>query len=262
MPPGALAVNTSRLKHDTRNKSTTSSMRQRTQAPSPPHTSAAPPPPHTTATPPLPHTTATPSSPLKAPTPPRPVFNQTVIAGEEEERDQTVSDEEEEATEQACAYGKRPLIRIVGNRLTPRSIVTGAIRKVLIKLYKGNFLQYSELKPENRREEKHAYFDLFKYFVQWEPCADAKIQDLFHKACGKRISNIFGKIRKKGEKPKWMGEKVYAYLLDGWKMDEFKESGQAGTSIVPSSVHPSSSDHHDDDSNGQSLDLEGMSDGC
>ncbi|KAL5055930.1 hypothetical protein RYX36_036612 [Vicia faba] len=54
------------------------------------------------------------------------------------------------------------MINIVGNRLTPSSIVAEAIRKVLIKLYKGNFLQYSELKPENRREERHAYFDLFK----------------------------------------------------------------------------------------------------
>ena len=60
-------------------------------------------------------------------------------------------------------------------------------------------------------------------FVQWEPCADAKIQDLFHKACGKRISDIFGKIRKKGEKPKCMGEKVYMYLLDGWQTEEFKK---------------------------------------
>ncbi|KAL5067969.1 hypothetical protein RYX36_018856 [Vicia faba] len=39
-------------------------------------------------------------------------------------------------------------------------------------------------------------------------------------------------------------------------------SGQAGTFTVPSSVHPSASDHYDDDSDGQSLDLEGMSDGC
>ncbi|CAI8601916.1 unnamed protein product [Vicia faba] len=40
------------------------------------------------------------------------------------------------------------------------------------------------------------------------------------------------------------------------------KSGQAGTSIVASSVHPSASDHYDNDSDGQSLDLEGMSDGC
>ncbi|KAL5055084.1 hypothetical protein RYX36_035766 [Vicia faba] len=52
------------------------------------------------------------------------------------------------------------------------------------------------------------------------------------------------------------------------KFEEFQkqqfawQSGQVGTSIVPSSVHPSASDHYDDDSDGQSLDLEGMSDGC
>ncbi|CAI8606289.1 unnamed protein product [Vicia faba] len=39
-------------------------------------------------------------------------------------------------------------------------------------------------------------------------------------------------------------------------------SGQAGTSTVSSGVHPNASDHYDDDSDGQSLDLEGMSDGC
>ncbi|CAI8609247.1 unnamed protein product [Vicia faba] len=118
MPPGALAVNTSRL-------------------------NAPPPPPHTTATAPPPHTTATPSLPLTAQTPPLPqkikaasqsqttdtsptfeestfvpipgvthhvlqgpIVNHTTIAGEEVERDQTVSDEEEEAVEQAFASGQ------------------------------------------------------------------------------------------------------------------------------------------------------------
>ncbi|CAI8594709.1 unnamed protein product [Vicia faba] len=159
MPPRALAVNTSRLKHDTRNKSTTSSMHQRTQASPPPHTSAAPPPPHTTAAPPPPHITATPSLPLTTPTPPLPqtieaasqpqttdtspkfeeptfvptpgvthhvlqgpAVNHTTIAGEEEERDQTVFDEEEEVAEQAFADGQKPMISIMGNRLTLSSI--------------------------------------------------------------------------------------------------------------------------------------------
>ncbi|CAI8594078.1 unnamed protein product [Vicia faba] len=52
------------------------------------------------------------------------------------------------------------------------------------------------------------------------------------------------------------------------KFEEFQkqqfawQSGQTGTFTVPSSVHSSASDHYDDDSDGQSLDLEGMSDGC
>ncbi|CAI8596243.1 unnamed protein product [Vicia faba] len=52
------------------------------------------------------------------------------------------------------------------------------------------------------------------------------------------------------------------------KFEEFQkqlfawQSGQVGTSTVPSSVHPSASDHYDDDSDGQLLDLEEMSDGC
>ncbi|CAI8587754.1 unnamed protein product [Vicia faba] len=52
------------------------------------------------------------------------------------------------------------------------------------------------------------------------------------------------------------------------KFEEFQkqlfawQSGQAGTFTIPSSVHPSAYDHYDDDSDGQSLDLEGMNDGC
>ncbi|KAL5078722.1 hypothetical protein RYX36_007143 [Vicia faba] len=49
------------------------------------------------------------------------------------------------------------------------------------------------------------------------------------------------------------------------KFEEFQKqlfACQAGTSTFPSSVHPSVGDHYDDDSDGQSLDLEGMSDGC
>ncbi|CAI8616562.1 unnamed protein product [Vicia faba] len=63
MPPGALAVNIYCLKHDTRKKSTTSSLRQRTQAPSPHQTTTTPPPPHTTTTPSMPLTTLTPPLP-------------------------------------------------------------------------------------------------------------------------------------------------------------------------------------------------------
>lgn len=63
MIPMALAVKTYRLKHDTRNKNTTSSTRQRIQAPTPPQTTATPPPPHTIATPPPPKTLKAPSSP-------------------------------------------------------------------------------------------------------------------------------------------------------------------------------------------------------
>ncbi|KAL5080522.1 hypothetical protein RYX36_008943 [Vicia faba] len=135
--------NPSRLKNDTRNKSTTSSMRQRTQAPPPPHTSAAPPPPHTTATPSPPLTAPTPplSQTIKAASQPQatdtsptfeestfvptpgvthhvlqgPAVNHTMIAGEEEEGDQTISDEKEEAAEQAFVDGQRPMISIVGN---------------------------------------------------------------------------------------------------------------------------------------------------
>ncbi|KAL5052563.1 hypothetical protein RYX36_033245 [Vicia faba] len=222
-----------------------------------------------------------------------------MIAGEEEERDRTVSNEEVEAAEQAFTDGS-----------TPSSIVAEAIRKFLIKLYKGNFLQYSELKLENRREERHAYFDLFKSFVQHEPCADAKIQNLFHKARGKRISDIFGKIRKKGENRNgWVKRFMRIFLMGGKRKNskreaksqaiemarakasrarekaalanaradeananareamveiaelkrKFKEfqkqvfawqSGQTGTSTVPSSVHPSAGDHYDDDSDG------------
>ena len=40
------------------------------------------------------------------------------------------------------------------------------------------------------------------------------------------------------------------------------KSGQEGPSIAPSSVHPITHDHYDDDSDEQSLDLEDMSDGC
>ena len=49
---------------------------------------------------------------------------------------------------------------------------------------------------------------------------------MFHQACGKRIVDIFGKIRKKGEKPSWMGEKDYAYLLERWQTEEFKKLSQ------------------------------------
>ncbi|XP_058778900.1 uncharacterized protein LOC131652921 isoform X2 [Vicia villosa] len=265
MPPGALAVNTSRFKHDTRNKSTTSRKRQTTQAPPPPqtttthpppqtttvtpppHTTTAPPPPHLNAAPPAPRTTEVASPPQTAEAAPQtieectfvptpgvtqhvlqgPAVRQTTVAVEDEGRDQTFSGGEEEAAEQASYDGQRPMISIgPGDGLTPSGVVAEVIRKVFIKLYRGKFLRYSELKVYNRRHEREAYFNLFKSLVQWESCDERKMKSLFHRACGKRIADMFGKIRKKGTKPDWMGEKVYAYLLDGWKSDEFKKTSQ------------------------------------
>ncbi|KAI5418687.1 hypothetical protein KIW84_043061 [Lathyrus oleraceus] len=52
------------------------------------------------------------------------------------------------------------LIKI--GRLAPSDVVAVTIRKVLIKLYRGNFIRYSELKVHAKREEKDEYFDLFK----------------------------------------------------------------------------------------------------
>lgn len=46
--------------------------------------------------------------------------------------------------------------------MAPSDIVAEAIRKFLIKLYHGTFLQYSELKARGRRKEIDEYFEIFK----------------------------------------------------------------------------------------------------
>lgn len=52
------------------------------------------------------------------------------------------------------------------------------------------------------------------------------MKDLFHKVCGRRITDIFGNIWKTETKPSLMGEKVYEYLLDRWQTKKFKKLSQ------------------------------------
>ncbi|KAL5063937.1 hypothetical protein RYX36_025674 [Vicia faba] len=116
---------------------------------------------------------------------------------------------------------------------------------------KRNFLQSSELKLENRREEKHAYFDFFKEKKLSRPPNPDELFMVTHK---KKNGQWVDRRAENTHPPKmiimWMGQKSYNY---GKKLSAVCH--EADAMELPECVHPSASDHYDDDSDGQSLDL-------
>ncbi|KAL5057864.1 hypothetical protein RYX36_029468 [Vicia faba] len=72
--------------------------------------------------------------------------------------------------------------------------------------------QHIELKRDEREDDIREWFNTFK-----DRYDNAKMENLFHQKCGKRLSDILQKVRKKVHMPPWMGVDTWAFLLDKWK---------------------------------------------
>ncbi|CAI8584722.1 unnamed protein product [Vicia faba] len=127
--------------------------------------------------------------------------------------------------------------------LSPSELVAKMCRKVIVKLYRGTFYNYSELKRDKREDVRREWFNTFKSLVCWDRCNDAKMEDLFHKKCATRLCDILQKARKKASSPPWMGEDTWAVLLDKWRSKEFKDVFQQNkinrSSSIGGAVHMS-----------------------
>ncbi|WJX72913.1 hypothetical protein P8452_56748 [Trifolium repens] len=110
------------------------------------------------------------------------------------------------------------IIRPMGNGFTPAVVAAVAIRRVIEKTFPNNITCYSEVKDEARK----VWFERFKKIVAWEPHHEHVIKANFHRNCGKRLTDIFTKLRKKDKKPDWMNGEGWKYLNDRWKEDDFK----------------------------------------
>ncbi|XP_058751639.1 uncharacterized protein LOC131645254 [Vicia villosa] len=171
----------------------------------------------------------------------------TTEEGVEEEGDQALSNEEQEEQ----VDGQRPKIYIVEDTaLSPGDLVAEMCRKVIEKLYRGTFFNYSELKRERREKERKEWFNMFKSLVSWDRCDDAKMEDLFHKRCAARLRDILQKAKEKACKPPWMGVDTWVFLLEKWQTKEFKDVSKQNKTNRSSSrggaVHTSGRKAHHD----------------
>ncbi|WJX71950.1 hypothetical protein P8452_55885 [Trifolium repens] len=142
---------------------------------------------------------------------------------EHEERNQEVDEEDEiEEDDEEDNHDKdtcgKVIIRPMCNGFTPADVAAAAIRRVIEKTFPDNITCYSEVKDKARE----LWFKNFGKFVSWEPHHEHVIKANFHRNCGKRLTDIFTKARKKDKKPEWMNEEGWKYLTDRWKEDEFK----------------------------------------
>ncbi|KAK2397228.1 hypothetical protein QL285_058826 [Trifolium repens] len=110
------------------------------------------------------------------------------------------------------------IIRPICNGFTPANVAAAAIRRVIEMSFPDNITCYSEVKEEPRK----LWFERFGKIVSWEPHHEHVIKANFHRNCGKRLTDIFTKLRKKNKKPEWMNEEGWKYLTDRWEEDEFK----------------------------------------
>ncbi|KAK2366642.1 hypothetical protein QL285_080003 [Trifolium repens] len=110
------------------------------------------------------------------------------------------------------------IIRPICNGFTPADVAAAAIRRVIEKTFPDNITCYSEVKDK----AKEVWFETFRKIVTWEPHHEHAIKANFHRNCGKRLTDIFTKLRKKDKKPEWMNEVGWKYLTDRWKEDDFK----------------------------------------
>ncbi|XP_058731848.1 uncharacterized protein LOC131603526 isoform X2 [Vicia villosa] len=147
----------------------------------------------------------------------------TTEEGVQEEGVQGLSNEEQEEPEEQVD-GQRPKIYIVEDTaLSPGDLVAEMCRKVIEKLYRGTFFNYSELKRGGRDKERKEWFNMFKSLVSWDRCDDAKMEDLFHKRCATRLRDILQKAKEKACKPPWMGVDTWEFLIEKWQTKEFKD---------------------------------------
>ncbi|WJX73437.1 hypothetical protein P8452_57219 [Trifolium repens] len=110
------------------------------------------------------------------------------------------------------------IILPICNGFTPANVAAAAIRRVIEMSFPDNITCYSEVKEEPRK----LWFERFGKIVSWEPHHEHVIKANFHRNCGKRLTDIFTKLRKKNKKPEWMNEEGWKYLTDRWEEDEFK----------------------------------------
>ncbi|XP_058750900.1 uncharacterized protein LOC131623924 [Vicia villosa] len=167
--------------------------------------------------------------------------------GIQEEGDQALSNEEQEEQ----VDGQRPKIYIVEDTaLSPGDLVAEMCRKVIEKLYRGTFFNYSELKREKRDKERKQWFNMFKSLVSWDRCDDAKMEYLFHQRCAARLRDILQKAKEKACKPPWMGVDTWKFLLEKWQTKDFKDVSKQNKTNRSSSrggaVHTSGRKAHHD----------------
>ncbi|XP_058758678.1 uncharacterized protein LOC131631935 [Vicia villosa] len=108
-------------------------------------------------------------------------------------------------------------------QLSPGNLVAEMCRKVIVKLYKGTFFSYSELKRDEKQAERKEWFNMFKSLVSWDRCDDTKMEGLFHQRCAARLRDILQKAKDQARKPPWMGVDTWEFLLAKWETKEFKD---------------------------------------
>ncbi|GAU47010.1 hypothetical protein TSUD_403200 [Trifolium subterraneum] len=111
------------------------------------------------------------------------------------------------------------IIHPLANALIPPKEVADAINYAIRKQFFTAIDKWSILDEDTYKK----WFGFFAEKVSWDPRDHAAVERIFKKKGAKRLSDMLTKVRKKPDRPAWIGDDAWKELQEIWKSDEFKK---------------------------------------
>ncbi|KAL0906706.1 hypothetical protein M5K25_025221 [Dendrobium thyrsiflorum] len=119
--------------------------------------------------------------------------------------------------EPAAAEDKRVYIEPEGDTFNPARQTTHKIRDIIRSKYDAPYLSWKKIPKEVR----DMWFREFQKDFRWLPAHGSRIRTNFEKRGSTRLRDMFTDIRKSGQRPLWIGERVWANLTKAWASPKF-----------------------------------------
>ncbi|GAU50633.1 hypothetical protein TSUD_410270 [Trifolium subterraneum] len=107
---------------------------------------------------------------------------------------------------------------------TPAKPAAKAIRRVIELAFPDNITCYGDIIEDDNKDIWFQRFGFHGHLITRK-----KLKPYFNQRCGKRLSDILTKARKKKEKPDWIHKEGWTYLTNKWKEEEFKKRSERNT---------------------------------
>ncbi|XP_058763998.1 uncharacterized protein LOC131637430 [Vicia villosa] len=111
------------------------------------------------------------------------------------------------------------ILRICDKALVPGKEVAGAISYAIHDAFYGSYYNWTEVPGDIRNK----WFGIFAKKVSWDPRDDAFVRKAFESKGSVLLNGIIRRVRLKGKRPEWIGQKAWDGLETYWKSDAFKK---------------------------------------
>ncbi|KOM43122.1 hypothetical protein LR48_Vigan05g072600 [Vigna angularis] len=111
----------------------------------------------------------------------------------------------------------RPCIEPYGKGFIPSRVASQAITRSIKQQFLIPWPTWGAIPDDDRKP----FWQRFQMKVQWKPEHESQIQRNFHMKASHRLSKMFRDARNAGQRPNWLGEKIWNSLLAHWNIVEF-----------------------------------------